>query len=168
MSLINSKNPNLIPFLLNKIGTGAVPAMWFRWLISLDRPEGTVPNLFLSFLGFPFYEISVTVLRIRDILIRMRMRILGSMKIFVLIFYFATNIPVCFTLFEKRDGSWSRSGTILVTNRSGCGSGRPKNGRIRIWNTAILFFFNNTLLRERSRTIQYIYSFWSHASVSTK
>ncbi len=29
-----------------------------------------------------------------------------------------------------------RSGTVLVTNESGCGSGRPKNIRIRIPNAA--------------------------------
>jgi hypothetical protein len=44
--------------------------------------------------------------------------------------------------YEKRRGPGS--GSVLVTNGSGCGSGRPKNIRIRIWNiiqkvTCILF-----------------------------
>ncbi len=39
-----------------------------------------------------------------------------------------------FCLMMERSGAGS--GTVLVTNGSGCGSGRPKNIRIRIPNTA--------------------------------
>jgi hypothetical protein len=41
-------------------------------------------------------------------------------------------------LYEKREGSGAVSGSIPLINGSGSGSGRPKNMRIRIPNTAFL------------------------------
>jgi hypothetical protein len=51
--------------------------------------------------------------------------------------YLETIISVFSTLSSEKEGSGagSASGPALVTNGSGCGSGMPKNIRIRIRNT---------------------------------
>ncbi len=76
------------------------------------------------------YKENKAVLWIRDILVRIRMRILGSVPL--------PNGYLCLTDPDPDPWHWS----VLVTNRSGYGSRRPKNIRvlrirIRIHNTGI-------------------------------
>jgi hypothetical protein len=49
---------------------------------------------------------------------------------FVLKFYFATLFQSAHLFYEKREGSGAESASVLVTNGSGCGSGRHINIRI--------------------------------------
>ncbi len=111
-----------------------------------DYTELMVAHFILEFV---LPSMFLTVLGIRDILvrIRMRIRILGSLPL--------TNGSRCgcgplvkshkevtklkkskfsyyFRLMMEGSGAGSGAGSVLLTNGSGCGSGRPKNIRIRI------------------------------------
>jgi hypothetical protein len=64
-----------------------------------------------------------------------------SKKIFVVNFILQPLFQSTQHFYEKRKGSGAESGSVLVTNGSGCGSKRPKNIRIRIPNTVFFTFW---------------------------
>jgi hypothetical protein len=75
-------------------------------------------------------------------------------KLFVLKFYFATNISVQSTLLREKEWIRIRFRTVLVTNGSGCESGKLKNIPYRSYGSGTLSSaINDSTLTDKSNVL---------------